>query len=308
MHTLKEILRIPDLIEKTEKLLVKLSREENYLFVGCGSSYNLGLILSRTFVKHGYRAEVISGGQVVIKGRIPDSGKAILLSRTGESSETVFAANKLKKLGYETLGISCVPSSELLKVCGESMALDYANEESIVMTGSFSAILYLFLKNVGGNILPEEAETVLNRGAEIIDSIDLARYSHFVFLGFEELYGIAKEGALKIQEMAQQPTEFHEPLEYRHGPISNLTNKTFVVLQSMGTKHEEELSKELKNMGAYVLEIGPGGDIDVKYKNGLESPLRVIPLFYLGYKKAITEGLNPDKPRNLSKSVKTNLD
>lgn len=308
MYTLKEILRIPELIEKTEKLSVNLSREENYLFVGCGSSYNLGLILSRTLVKHGYRAEVISGGQVVVKGRIPYSNKAILLSRTGESSETVFAANELKKLGYKTFGISCVLSSELPRVCDESIVLDFANEESVVMTGSFSAILYLFLKNLDKRIVPREAEITLSRSAEIIDSIDLTRYSHFVFLGFEELYGVAKEGALKIQEMAQQPTEFHEPLEYRHGPISNLTNKTFVVLQSTGTKHEKELSKELKNMGAYVLEIGPDGDIDIKYKDGLESPLRVIPLFYLGYKKAIAEGLNPDKPRNLSKSVKTNLD
>ncbi|RKX49097.1 MAG: sugar isomerase [Thermotogae bacterium] len=308
MYTLKEILRIPELFEKTEELFVELYRDRKYLFVGCGSSYNLGLILSRILTKHNYRAEVISGGQIVVRGNVPFLDKAILLSRTGESSETVFAASELKKSGFETLGISCVPSSQLLKVCDESIALDYANEESIVMTGSFSAILYLFLKEIGGNITPEDAETVLNRSVKVIDGIDLAKYNHFVFLGFEELYGVAKEGALKVQEMAQQPTEFHEPLEYRHGPISNLSSRTIVVFQSMGTKQEKDLAKELKMMGAYVLEIGPGGDIDLENQKGFEVPLRVIPLFYLGYKKAITEGLNPDKPRNLSKSVKTNLD
>ncbi len=66
---------------------------------------------------------------------------------------------------------------------------------------------------------------MLDLSDKIINTINLGKYEHFVFLGYDENLGVSKEGALKLQEMALQYVEYHEPLEYRHGPISRLTEK-----------------------------------------------------------------------------------
>ncbi|AEX85429.1 putative phosphosugar isomerase [Marinitoga piezophila KA3] len=301
--TLREIERIPELLKHTKEFDFSFEKDKKYTFVGCGSSYNLGYITTEMLRKNGYNAEIISGGNVIVFDKVPESDVAIFLSRTGESTETVKAVEHFKKRKIKTIGITCEKNSTLTKVCDESFVFDFANEESVVMTGSFVFILNFLLNGIEKHELSNESIEVVKNVESIIDKIDLKKFSHFVFLGFEEQYGISKEGALKIQEMAIQNVEFHEPLEYRHGPKSLVTDKTLVIINSKDTKEERILAEELRVMEAEVIFVGENGDLKIPYKNGFESPLKMILPQYLGYKKALTEGHNPDKPRNLSKSV-----
>ncbi|WGS63943.1 SIS domain-containing protein [Marinitoga aeolica] len=302
-YTIKEINRIPELLEKEKEYKITYNKNKKYTFVGCGSSYNLGLITTKMLNKYGYKSNTISGGEVIVFDKVPQTDIAIFISRTGESTETVKAVENFKKRKIKTIGITCTPESSLTKICDETYIFEFANEESVVMTGSFVYILNFLLNGIKYTDLTKDAEIIISNIKERIDTIDLKKYNHYVFLGFDEQYGISKEGALKIQEMAIQNVEYHEPLEYRHGPKSTLNEHTLVIINSKDTEEETKLAKELKNMGAEVILIGKEKDIDIPYNNGFESPLRMILPQYLGYKKALIEGYNPDQPRNLSKSV-----
>jgi len=303
-YTLDEIIRIPGMLENLKNVKFNFLKDTNYLFVGCGSSYNLGFITKTLLNLNGYKADVVTSGHVMLFNKVPKSDIAILITRTGETTETVKAAQIIKNAGIKTIGITCTKNSTISKICDDSIILDFAEEKSVVMTGSFVLILAMFVNGIKYHDFSEESQKVLDLSDKIINTINLGKYEHFVFLGYDENLGVSKEGALKLQEMALQYVEYHEPLEYRHGTISRLTEKTLVVINSKDTAEEKKLIKDIKKLGATTLEISFEGDISVPNLNGFEVPLRLIPIQYLGYKKAIQMGYNPDTPKNLSKSVK----
>jgi glucosamine--fructose-6-phosphate aminotransferase (isomerizing) len=303
-YTLDEIVRIPGMLENLKNLKFNFSKDTRYLFVGCGSSYNLGFIMKTLLNLNGYKADVVTSGHVMLFNKVPKSDIAILITRTGETTETIKAAQIIKKTGIKSVGITCTKDSTISNICDDSIVLDFAEEKSVVMTGSFVLILAMFVNSIKYHDFSEESEKVLNLSNKVINSIDLSKYEHFVFLGYDENLGVSKEGALKLQEMALQYVEYHEPLEYRHGPISRLSEKTLVVINSKDTPEEKKLKIDIEKLGASTLEISFEGDIKVPSLNGFEVPLRLIPIQYLGYKKAIQMGYNPDSPKNLSKSVK----
>jgi len=302
-----EILRIPELIEKIGKIGTSkfpFENDKRYVFVGCGSSYNLALAITQVMKKFGIESEIITGGKVISFDYVPQCDVGIFISRTGESTETVQAAAKFKNKGIKTIGVCCESKSSLQMVCDETYAFDFLHEESVVMTGSFVALLQFF---IGGRDISEECSRIIEESQSIIKEINLKSFNHFVFLGFDEEYAISKEGALKMEEMALQYVEFHEPLEYRHGPIAKLSDKSLVIINSKDTKFEFDLSEELRKH-TKVIFLGKNGDIDIEYDNGLEIPIKLIFTLLLAYNKAITEGYNPDNPDKLSKSVKIDTD
>ena len=303
-QTLNEIDRIPELLKSLNDFNFTFLKEKKYLFVGCGSSYNLGFIAKDILNKHGYSAQIFTGGNVMLFENIPEVDIAMLITRTGESTETVEAAKKIKNKGIKTLCITCEKDSSITKVCDESIVLDIANEKSVVMTGSFVFILSMLLNGIEKHKYYEISKKILSDSKKIIDEINLENYEHFVFLGYNENYGISKEGALKLQEMALQYVEYHEPLEYRHGPISRLSEKTLVVVNSKCLKEEKKLIKDIEKLKARTLEISYDGSIKIPNMEDFEAPLRLIPIQYLGFKKAIQMGYNPDAPKNLTKSVR----
>lgn len=298
-YTYSEIKRIPELLKRIEDYSFEFDKDKRYIFVGCGSSFNLSLTVSYILEKFGIKSKVLTGGKVITFNYVPDADVGIFISRTGESTETVKAAEIFKEKGVHTIGITCEKGTTLEKICDETFVFDFLHEESIVMTGSFVSILHFLVKRYS---IVEKASKVLEESEKFIENLDLKKYNHFIFLGFDEEYGISKEGALKMQEMAKQFVEYHEPLEYRHGPVSRISEHSLVVINSKDTENEYNLKKDLKKYTKVIL-LGRNGDIDIEYDNGLETPLKMIFSQVLSFKKAVVEGLNPDKPEKLSKSV-----
>lgn len=305
--TEREINRAPALLDQTPRMKASYDKGRRYLFVGCGSSYNLGYTLSSVLNRNGIPSFVRSAGSVLAVHNLPDLNPetdiAVLISRTGESTETVLALEHLRKIGLSTISVTCQRDSSIVKKSERAYLFDFAYEESVVMTGSFVAILDALLGPFQPTNLSERATVVLEDSKRAIARLDLTHLNHFVFLGFNELLGLSKEGALKLQEMALESVDYSEPLEYRHGPKSTLTASSLVVLQSHDTTYEKDLIAELKRYGAQVLVVGKTGDIIVGSSESDELPLRVLPVLWLGYQKAISKGLNPDQPKNLSKTV-----
>ena len=134
-----------------------------------------------------------------------------------------------------------------------------------------------------------------------------ASRSHFVFLGGGSQYGVALEGALKLQEMAITYTQAFHPGEYRHGPVSLVDHRTAIVMlyHPDTAKDEAVLVAELQAKGAWVLGFGGPGDISLAV--GSRVPLRgleVLPaLQMLGENYAAAHKIDTTTPRHLTKVV-----
>ena len=333
--TREEILKEPKNIERIyqmrESILssvssVNPSKYDELLFVGCGSSFHLSKAAERFFVrvlkkpsKAIVGSEILySSNAVLIKDR---KYLAFVLSRSGESTETVKAAELLKKkYDCDIIGVSCEKDSSLLQVSDIKVHIPL-EEKAIVMTGSFSStlmflnMLALELKGVDSNIVEnavEEASDILEQSKKLFEEIELTRYNNYVFLGFGEYYGIAKESSLKLQEMTISHTEAFPTLDYRHGPKSLVDEKCLITINLTKEGYEEEMKlvKELEGYGGTVVTIGEKAGskyhINLDYEmpfDGIDSFIRVLPIHVMGLKLAELKGVDVDKPRNLSKVV-----
>ena len=131
--------------------------------------------------------------------------------------------------------------------------------------------------------------------------------SHFVYLGAGLLYGLATEGALKLQEMSLSYSQSFHPMEYRHGPISLVDDKTFVVMTYNADTAAEEAGvvKDVQDKGAFVLAFGGPGDLslDVPADNADRALAVLAVLQILGERVAEMRGVDTEAPRHLSKVV-----
>ena len=164
--------------------------------------------------------------------------------------------------------------------------LDFADEESIVQTRFATSTLALLRAHLGESLdgPASDAESALTAALPVQPS----DVGHWVFLGRGCTVGVAAEAALKLREAAQAWTEHYPALEFRHGPISAVTDST--VVWSMGPI-DEGLRHDAEATGATV--IAP--------------PLDPMASLVLAQRTAVElareRGLDPDKPAHLTRSV-----
>lgn len=282
--------------------------------VGCGTSYYLAQTVASALNLGGRRAIAVPGGEWA---RRPEAYLAdttdvcvIALSRSGESTETVQAVNASKARGLKTLGITCESASSLARCSDQVLYAPTHAREGIVMSSSASLMLLLGLRLAGVNLEPTiagSAEHAMRALDKRLDAKLLSR-THFVYLGGGALYGLASEGALKLQEMSLTYTQVFHPMEYRHGPVSLVDEKTCVVMiYSPKTCDEEaQLCLELQAKGALVIGFGGPGDVSIDIAQaGLDRSLAVLPALQLfGERLAQHKHLDSTAPRHLTKVVR----
>jgi len=287
-------------------------------FVGCGSSYYLSLAASKYFTfKTRTEAKAIPGGEVYFAFDENIGKKAkkagILISRSGESTEVLLAGEKFKEAGVPTLGVTIEKGSSLTKVASNSLVLPI-EEDSIVMTTSFSSILEaleMMVDRLVGEDLKKfedilrKSESVIEKSFEKVEEMELYSYKRFVFLGLGIYEGIAREGALKLEEMSLSTTEAFSTYEYRHGPKSMVEEGTLITIISRGSEGEKKLCDELKSYGGEVITVGPtGSDIFISDDVPRNAFLGVIFSQILGLLIAKEKKLDVEKPRHLTKVVR----
>lgn len=279
--------------------------------IGCGTSYNLALSVAAAMNEAGLQALAVPSGEWLTR---PDAyandplAEVIALSRSGETTETVQAAAVSRMRGHFVIGITCAPGSGLSAACDRAIEFATHPDEGIVMTASASLMLLAgyALAGLGDPLIATQAEALL----AAFDRVPVAAYAghrHFVFLGGGTRYGVALEGALKLQEMAICFTQGFHPGEYRHGPVSLLDSGSAVVmLYRDETKPDEAmLVAELQAKGAWVLGLGGPGDVSLPLASrGALAGAELLPLLQmLGERVAEARGIDTTAPRNLTKVV-----
>jgi len=281
-------------------------------FVGCGASYYLAVAAAKYFsLKLGKLTKAIPGGEVAFnfEENIPprsDSSLAVLISRSGESTEMVLAAQKFKEKKIRTFCVTLNAGSKLFNPCDNGLSLP-VQENSIVMTKSFSCMLLsLFV------IADLITGTDLNPYRRIFQHMDYffteptfpdsVSFKHLVFLGRGVYEGVARESSLKVEEMSLTPAEAFSTFEFRHGPKSLVDDQTYMVIFTNGSKEERRFIEEMRNYGAQVVERN---SLD---SSGRDAFAQVIFSQLMGLRLAKLKCVDPQRPRNLTRVVEMNFD
>jgi glucosamine--fructose-6-phosphate aminotransferase (isomerizing) len=286
---------------------------EVIVFVGCGTSYNLALSLAALANASGRSAIAVPGGEWVNSPQNYwarwQKAHVVALSRSGETTETVAAAKASRAAGAYVTAITVEKASPLAANCDRVLAAETHPGEGIVMTSSSSLMLLLGLELLGHPVSP----SLIDIARGLLDSLDaklpalIADRSHFVFLGSGHFYGVALEGALKLMEMSQVFTQAFHPLEYRHGPISLVDDRTAAVMLYNPERREAEakLATELQEKGARVIAFGGPGDasFDVPCDPALVGLACLPALQLLGERAAQAHNIDTVAPRHLTKVV-----
>jgi len=251
--------------------------------IGCGSSYYVALAAAHAI---NATAQPASEALLYPEVTLPPGGTLVAVSRSGETSEVLAALDVARRRGLRILGVTCAPEGTLARVADDVMAFPEAAEASLVMTRSFTTMLLGLLRWGGA---PFDLTVPPDPGPREADRL--------VYLGAGPRFGLAMEGALKVQEMSLTPAVAYHPLEFRHGPIALVGPGTLVVLLrgEAGRVQETKLADELRKRGAEVLEVEAG------------LPAATVPLQLLGYHRAIARGIDCDEPATLSRCVKLDL-
>lgn len=343
--TLQEIFSQPETWTQTAQRLATsaafpkiaqlFSSREPWLFVACGSSYYLSQMIAAQWAnlfRVSCTAAPASEMLFAPEETLTRAGakQVVLISRSGKTTEVLRAAKWLAaRDGTRTLGITCNEHSDLVDSCTVTLSLPWADEKSLVMTRSFTAILLLFARlaadftqdaglAVALNRLPAKAAAWLGVNADRIRTFGTSRtFGDFVFLGQQTHYWLAQEGALKMTEMSSSYAQAYHTLEFRHGPKSIASPDTLITfLLSDATAEEESLLvPEVKKLGAATMVIGNqipavarrAGDLAVELEFAepefSQLALASIPVQLLGLAVGLRKGLNPDRPKNLTRAV-----
>jgi glutamine---fructose-6-phosphate transaminase (isomerizing) len=305
-----------------------------WIFVGCGTSYYLALAAASTFNHLNLPARAVPASDLLMYPELTLHAGLhylpVVISRSGRTSEAIRAAQMLEnKFNLRTIAITCADGQPLESSCSVTLKLLDADEQSTVMTRSFTSML-LGLQYVaatvsgndsfGGSLfeLTGQVEPLLKDMAEGLRRFANSRsFSDFVFLAQGPLFGIASECMLKVTESSCSYAQVFHSLEFRHGPKSIAGPETLITFLISETSYdaEVELLAEIKALGAATLVIANRVDkrariaSDFVIELGLQSPeyarlaAFVIAGQLYGVHYGLKKGLNPDSPKNLTRVV-----
>ena len=327
-------LRIPELTDERLRSIGMVH------LVACGTAMHAGMVgkvaietLARVPAEVDIASEFRYRDPILNKNDL-----VIIISQSGETSDTLAALKLAKSRGVPVLAIVNVVGSSIARAA-DYVLYTYAGPEiAVASTKAYvvqMCVLYLFalrLAYARGKL--EEAETKrltaeLLRAGEVIkprlDDCEQIKYlaSRFVntqscfFIGRGFDYALSLEGSLKLKEISYVHSDAYAAGELKHGTISLITDGVPVIaLATQKQVYEKTISnaRETKSRGARVIlfttkdAVVPEGVADYivrldEYEDLLMPLQLIVPLQLFAYYMAVLRGCDVDKPRNLAKSV-----
>ena len=310
------------------------------LIVACGTAYHAGLV-TKQYIENLARISVnveIASEYRYSNPLTDDKTLCIVISQSGETSDTLAALKEAKRHGAKSLAITNVVGSSISREADNTVYTWAGPEISVASTKAYTTQLvagllfavYLGQLNgkmdpaLGGEILcgVKSLPTLIHEIFEVDEDMKaFAKHYGFksdaFFLGRAIDYAVAMEGALKLKEISYIHAEAYAGGELKHGTLALIEEGVPVIaLATQEDVYDKMISniREVKAREAVVIGIGMKGDeelskhvdhtIYVPRANKFIAPiLAVVPLQLLAYYAAITRGADVDKPRNLAKSV-----
>ena len=310
------------------------------LIVACGTAYHAGLV-TKQYIENLARIPVnveIASEYRYSNPLTDDKTLCIVISQSGETSDTLAALKEAKRLGAKSLAITNVVGSSISREADNTVYTWAGPEISVASTKAYTTQLVagllfaVYLGQLNGKMAPAVGEeilcgikslpTLIHEIFEVDEDMKaFAKHYGFksdaFFLGRAIDYAVAMEGALKLKEISYIHAEAYAGGELKHGTLALIEEGVPVIaLATQEDVYDKMISniREVKAREAIVIGIGMKGDeelskhvdhtIYVPRANKFIAPiLAVVPLQLLAYYAAITRGADVDKPRNLAKSV-----
>jgi len=311
------------------QIVKKMAATRNVYYIGCGTSYHACLAGTVYAAQLAGRAVI----PVLAPQFAPQYGNAvssqdvgIFVSQSGETKDVLNALEAAQERGMTCFSMANVIGSTLTRKTEAWLPLVCGYEISVPATKTFTnqviAFLYLAAKLGGvedldfGSLPDLMAKTIANTDPQVRDLVPkINAWEDLYCLGYGATYPIALEGALKLKEITYAHCEGMLSTEFKHGPLSAVTDG-FPVLFVAGPDDVPLIISGINEVtcrGGEAVAIGQADErlkvnasdmITIPVSNPFFTPLLgVLPLQLLSYHMSVARGYDPDFPRNLSKTL-----
>jgi glucosamine--fructose-6-phosphate aminotransferase (isomerizing) len=333
----KEMAEQPDVLERLaiesepqiRALADAISDSYGTFFVGCGTASFAALTGSYLFSRIASRhVNFVVGSEFKYHEHfLTPKSLVIALSQSGETADIIEAMLSAKKRGAKLGALVNVEHSTLDRMVDLRVHLNAGPEQCVLSTKAYTAKVATLLLIAHAFDADYESGRNLVRAAsqglrEMLEEAwisrirdvarDIYQAEHLFVIGRGLSYPTALEAALKIKEVSYIHAEGFAGGELKHGVIALVAPGTPCVVYAPRDETRADIlsgAMELRSRGGYIIGIGPDDDpvFDVHLPTpdvGDASPLvQALPAQMLGYHAALFRGNDPDKPRNLAKSV-----
>lgn len=341
--TLKEIFAQYDALKKTIDLLdancealkeyVARINPRAIVFTGCGSSYSLSCSFrSIASLRTELPVYAVASGDLWLNcekyAPMLKDALVVTVSRSGQTSEVLNAFKAVNALNVNAhyLAIACVVDSPLKELCGFTLEMPWAFDESVCQTRCVSNMYSMGAMVIGAlfgdDSIREGIRKVAECGPAYLEKTkDTAKalaeldWDHAVVLADGEIDGLAEEAALTYKEISQLNSNYYHVLDVRHGPMVLVGKKTLLIaaVKAPTCPYEMALVDDAIAHGAYTVCysateiekegatcVNLGAEVgSVAYGLGLVALCQMISYF-----KSQVVGCDPDQPDGLSPWIK----
>ncbi|MGW7611527.1 SIS domain-containing protein [Streptomyces sp. NPDC054766] len=256
---------------------------ERVAIVGCGTSFFMAQAAAALREQSGQGETDAFAASEFPAGRSYD--RVVALTRSGTTTEVLELLRRLR--GHtRTTAVTADPHTPVMGSADDVVVLGFADERSVVQTRFATTALTLLRAHLGlhSDAVVGDARTALDTPLPE----GLVDCAQFTFLGRGWTVGLANEAGLKMREASLAWTEAYPAMEYRHGPISITTHGTATW---MFGEAPEGLAEQVRGTGGLWVD------------GGLDPLAELVRAQRLAVAVAAARGLDPDRPRHLTRSV-----
>ncbi len=329
-------------ISQIKEVCKLLDSADRIFITGAGTSYHAGLVAEYLLVElAGADVHTFIASEYRKLLNLADDGDVLIaISQSGETIDTLMAVRAFKTRGCRVIAISNVVDSTIPRESDIAVYTRAGPEIGVAATKTFTTqiavltIISLVLAHERGMLRPDEYSALMSQLQEVPKLVEtiirmhepkcqvLAKYlkdrTNAYYLGRGLGVPIAMEGALKLKEIAYIHAEAYSAGESKHGPIALVEAGYPVVFTVLDDYYVDAIVGNVMEMKArdaftialvprkYVTKFGKLCDFLFEMPNidyRLSPIPYIVPLQLLAYHTSVLRGLDPDKPRNLAKTV-----
>lgn len=313
---------------------------KNITVVACGTAYHAGMV--GKYIIESLAAipvTVDAASEYRYRNPIVDKQTLILaISQSGETADTLAAIREARKRGAKVISVCNVIGSSLARESDGILYTHAGPEIGVASTKAYTAqlcMLYLLgiklglakktLKSAAATKIIKDLKHIPKLYSQILNEKNIiakvarknSHFGCFLFLGRNNNFPTALEGALKLKEISYIPAEGYAAGEMKHGPIALIDEyRAVVCIATQSETYEKMISniQEINSRKGKIIAVATEGDLSIKKhvhdviyvprtNNMLTPLLTVLPLQLIAYYIAVKRGCDVDQPRNLAKSV-----
>lgn len=305
-----------------EKAVDMIEEAENIIVTGCGTSSYAASLGAKYLRDAGYRVDVEQSHE--LEYRADQLGEEDLVIAISQSGETADLLSLLDQINSEVLSLVNVVGSTLDRTSEHTLYVNAGPEIGVASTKAFTAQLAVMkmISYTAQDSLDSGRQSLIQTASKVKQTLEtnqdtveeLSKYlqdkDNVYFIGRNKGFEVARESALKLKELSYIHAESFPGGEFKHGTLALIEEGTPVVGILGETGKEKMMSNiaEAKSRGADIIAAGEKEVNSFKYfikipEDRNSEILKTLPFQMLAYKTSLRKGNNPDKPRNLAKSV-----